>query len=513
MQHDSEDVFRRIDREQGAYLEELKEFLRIPSVSTEPEHKDDVLRCAELLARQDARGGSDGRDDRDRRQPAGLRRVDGAPGKPTILFYGHYDVQPPDPLEEWRNPPFEPTVEGRRAGGARRHRRQGPVLHPRQGGGRHAGRARRAAGQRQVPDRGRRGGRRRGDREVRARRRRRQARLRRGGGLRHLDVRARPAVAALRPQGPLLHGAPGHRPEPRPALGLPLAAASPTRATPSCRIIGQLVDPRPAAGPGARASTTRSRRSRSGSARSSPPCRSTSRQYKADLASSRAVRRAWLHHPRARLGAADLRRQRPVERLPGRRRQDRPAGQGRRQGLHAAGPRPGSAGDRRALLRTTCSPGGAAGRRRWRSSICHGAGPVLVDIQGPSPSAAIAGQDEIWGSGRCGCARAAPSPSSRPSPTSCRCPILLLGFGLPDDRLHSPNEKFNVEPLLRRHPRRRALPRPSRRPGPGLIVASRRPSSRPGSGPPCLHSCHLVEGSWRGICRNRSRAKNPSNAS
>ena len=93
------------------FLEGLKAWLRIPSISTAPEHAPDVRRAAEFLA--------------DDLRRAGLAHVAliegegnplvyadwlGAPGKPTLLLYGHYDVQPPDPLEEWKSPPFEPTV-------------------------------------------------------------------------------------------------------------------------------------------------------------------------------------------------------------------------------------------------------------------------------------------------------------------------------------------------------------------------------------------------------------------
>ena len=219
MSEDSKAVLDRIDREKEGYLEELKEFLRIPSMSTEPAHKDDVLRCAEFLAGRMRDAGLDVETIETAGNPLVYGEWTGAPGKPTILFYGHYDVQPPDPLEEWRNPPFEPTVEGDELVARGATDDKGQLLHPRQGGGGDAGRARRAAGERQVPDRGRGGGRRRGDREVRPCRRRRQAGLRRGGGLGLLDVRAGPAVAALRAQGPVLHGDPRHRPEPRPALG------------------------------------------------------------------------------------------------------------------------------------------------------------------------------------------------------------------------------------------------------------------------------------------------------
>ena len=92
-------------------LEELLQFLRIPSISTLPEHKADVERAARFTA--------------DALTNAQIEHVDviptgghpliygdwlHAPGKPTVLLYGHYDVQPPDPLELWKTPPFEPAI-------------------------------------------------------------------------------------------------------------------------------------------------------------------------------------------------------------------------------------------------------------------------------------------------------------------------------------------------------------------------------------------------------------------
>lgn len=112
MSTDSQDVFERIDREKEGYLEELKDFLRIPSISTKPEHRDDVLRCAEFVVEQLRSAGLETETIETEGNPLVYGEWSGAPGKPTILFYGHYDVQPPEPLEEWRNPPFEPTVEG-----------------------------------------------------------------------------------------------------------------------------------------------------------------------------------------------------------------------------------------------------------------------------------------------------------------------------------------------------------------------------------------------------------------
>lgn len=95
------------------YLEALCSFLRIPSISTLPEHAGDIRRAAEFVAAQ--------------LRQAGLEQVrliegDGHPlvygewlhaaGKPRLLLYGHYDVQPADPLEKWLSPPFEPVIRG-----------------------------------------------------------------------------------------------------------------------------------------------------------------------------------------------------------------------------------------------------------------------------------------------------------------------------------------------------------------------------------------------------------------
>jgi acetylornithine deacetylase/succinyl-diaminopimelate desuccinylase-like protein len=92
-------------------LEELKTFLRIPSVSTLPEHKPDVDRAAAFVADALKRAGME---NIETIATANHPLVYGdwlhAPGKPTVLLYGHYDVQPPDPLELWHTPPFEPTV-------------------------------------------------------------------------------------------------------------------------------------------------------------------------------------------------------------------------------------------------------------------------------------------------------------------------------------------------------------------------------------------------------------------
>src|SRR4051794_9218297 len=95
-------------------LEELKAFLRIPSVSTDPAHKQDVRRAADFVAAQLTQAGlrNVGLIEKEGRNPLVYGEWLEARGKPTLLMYGHYDVQPPDPLDEWKSPPFEPDVRG-----------------------------------------------------------------------------------------------------------------------------------------------------------------------------------------------------------------------------------------------------------------------------------------------------------------------------------------------------------------------------------------------------------------
>jgi acetylornithine deacetylase/succinyl-diaminopimelate desuccinylase-like protein len=108
----SRDVLDRIDREKETYLEELEEYLRIPSISTDPEHQNEVIRCSDYLLGRMREAGLTAEKIETEGNPLVYAEWLGAPGKPTVLFYGHYDVQPVDPLEEWRHPPFEPTREG-----------------------------------------------------------------------------------------------------------------------------------------------------------------------------------------------------------------------------------------------------------------------------------------------------------------------------------------------------------------------------------------------------------------
>jgi acetylornithine deacetylase/succinyl-diaminopimelate desuccinylase-like protein len=100
-----------LEQHRARFLEELFALLCIPSISSSPEHQGEVARCAEWLA--------------DHLRTIGFEQVEvlptaghpvvyadwlHAPGRPTVLIYNHYDVQPVDPLDEWQTPPFEPTV-------------------------------------------------------------------------------------------------------------------------------------------------------------------------------------------------------------------------------------------------------------------------------------------------------------------------------------------------------------------------------------------------------------------
>ena len=106
-----QDVLNHLETHHASILTELIEFASIPSVSTDPAHAGDMESAWQWVAAAlRAAGGFDVRTIKTAGNPVVYAEWLGAPGKPTILVYGHYDVQPPDPLEKWHNPPFTPTV-------------------------------------------------------------------------------------------------------------------------------------------------------------------------------------------------------------------------------------------------------------------------------------------------------------------------------------------------------------------------------------------------------------------
>ena len=104
-------IHQYIESNQDRFLNELFEWLRIPSVSADSRHSADVRKAAEFVAKKLEEAGAD---------HVELKETKGHPivygekivdtSMPTVLVYGHYDVQPPDPLELWNSPPFEPTI-------------------------------------------------------------------------------------------------------------------------------------------------------------------------------------------------------------------------------------------------------------------------------------------------------------------------------------------------------------------------------------------------------------------
>ena len=101
-----------IQENRDRFIDELFEILKIPSISADPKYKEDVLKCAELVKNKLIISGAEN---------VKLCQTDGYPivyadkiidkNLPTVLVYGHYDVQPPDPIELWDKPPFEPYIK------------------------------------------------------------------------------------------------------------------------------------------------------------------------------------------------------------------------------------------------------------------------------------------------------------------------------------------------------------------------------------------------------------------
>lgn len=107
-----QETLKYINDNKQRFVDELFDILRIPSISADPAYKNDVLKCADVVADYLKKAGAD---NVEVCQTSGYPIVYGDKmidkNLPTVLVYGHYDVQPPDPLDLWKKPPFEPYIE------------------------------------------------------------------------------------------------------------------------------------------------------------------------------------------------------------------------------------------------------------------------------------------------------------------------------------------------------------------------------------------------------------------
>ena len=104
------DLDEYLESKRQQFEADLCELLRIPSVSTDSQYNDDVRRAADWVAGQFQEMGLSSEVVPTKGHPIVFAETPQVDDMPTVLVYGHYDVQPPDPLDEWISPPFEPTV-------------------------------------------------------------------------------------------------------------------------------------------------------------------------------------------------------------------------------------------------------------------------------------------------------------------------------------------------------------------------------------------------------------------
>jgi len=109
-----EDINNDYIASEPRFLEELKEFLRFPSISTDPRHDDDCQRCAAWLVQHLSQMGVTSRLLKTSSKPVVYGELLTPGAERTVLFYGHYDVQPVDPLDLWSSNPFSPELRGGR---------------------------------------------------------------------------------------------------------------------------------------------------------------------------------------------------------------------------------------------------------------------------------------------------------------------------------------------------------------------------------------------------------------
>ena len=440
MPPDTQDVFTAIERRRGEFLDELQQYLRIPSISTDPAYKSDIARCAEFVRGRLEAAGLSARLIESDGHPLVYGEWLGAPGKPTLLFYGHYDVQPPDPLDQWRHPPFEPTLEGKElvARGATDDKGQSHTHI--------AGVAAMLAARGSLPVNVKfliEGEEESGGHAIESFVRedaRPPARLRRGGGVRLGDARPGPAVAALRAARHRLLRDRGGGAEDRPALGHVRRRG----AEPAARAGA---DPRRPQGSGERP------RSRPRLLRRRARARAVGARGDEGDRDRRAAMAKELGVP-ALAGEQGFTTR---ERIGGRPTCDVHGIWGGYQAAGAKTVLPSRAGAKFSMRLVPdqeperinelvmrhlerAAPSGVVLTVRTH----HGARPILIDAKGPMIEAAIDAMEDVWGRRPVRVREGGSIPVVATFVDVLRAPVLLLGFGLPDDRLHAPNEKLDL---------------------------------------------------------------------
>ncbi|MGB3563467.1 MAG: dipeptidase [Thermoanaerobaculia bacterium] len=440
MSRDSKDVLERIEREKEGYLEELKDFVRIPSVSADPSYRDDVLRCSEFLADNMRAAGLEVERLETERNPLIYAEWTGAAGKPTLLFYGHYDVQPVDPIEEWRHEPFEPTEEGDLLVGRGTTDDKGQVFtHVKAVQAILEERGELPVNVKFLVE---------GEEEVGGESIERFVREDAGRRLRCDAVIISDTSMFAPGQPSLLYGLKGLaytevvvRGPNRDLHSGSFGGAVRNPANALCEIVSRLVDPESGKIliPGFYDDVR--------------PLEEWEREAFSKLTFDE-------EEYAAELGLETLFGEdgySTLERTWARPTCDVNGLYGGYQGDGAKTILPALAGAKVSMRLVPDQDPRKVGRLfreyvekiahadvRVEVSELHGAQPVLIDIKGPIAEAAMAAQEEIWGKAPVLVREGGSIPIVASFAEVLEVPILLVGFGLPDDRLHSPNEKFNI---------------------------------------------------------------------
>ena len=109
-------VIQYLRENESKSIEQLCEYVRFPSISAQPEHREDLRACAQWVVKHCRRIGLEARLCPTAGHPIVVAKTPARTGggrRPRFLVYGHYDVQPPEPFDLWKSPPFEPRIEGR----------------------------------------------------------------------------------------------------------------------------------------------------------------------------------------------------------------------------------------------------------------------------------------------------------------------------------------------------------------------------------------------------------------